>query len=561
MVELKTVETVDTSPFKKLVVTIGELPTSFVESMTYYELLAWFTNYLQNTIIPAVNNNGEAVTELQEKFIELKTFVDTYFDNLDVQEEINNKLDEMVEDGSLQEIITTYIQANVAWTFDTVADMKSSTNLINGSYARTLGFHNLNDGGGAIYKISDTGVANEMDIIAIGDSLFATLIKPTIVTPEIYGAYSDGETNDVTYIQRAIDENKNVTMNGNYLISSSIYIGNQDASGTIKTNINIDAKNSTITYSGNGNAIVIAGLKEATLNFGKIITSTGNCIEIWATNGNVSVAYLNLTFKELRASTQGKVFYIHSSATGYINQNKFNGGVIFAGKYGFYIEQNPSAGSYRMNGNEFNTISFEGCDICYSLNTLAQTMRGFRFYNDRTVENLHSKWIEVTGTIEDFIWNTWSRTNSTKIDYTNGTLKFTKIIAPLWNSTTNKYEGSGLYIDNANKKYLFEGYSTKTLTKEAGVTGTVLIIHTGNNYILNFVTLGVDSQNKTLVSAANNPLTPNRRYFGTITDTAGNTAKITLESTGEIKLSTSETASEHTFDGQLIFDSFAPESI
>ena len=73
---LKTIDTVDTQPFKKLVMTIGELPTSFVESMTYYELLAWFTNYLQTVIIPTVNNNAEAVEELQRLFTELKTYVD-----------------------------------------------------------------------------------------------------------------------------------------------------------------------------------------------------------------------------------------------------------------------------------------------------------------------------------------------------------------------------------------------------------------------------------------------------------------------------------------------------
>lgn len=103
--ELKTIETVDTSPFKKMVMTIGELPTSFVESMTYYELLAWLCNYLENTVIPTVNNNGEAVEELQGLFIELKNYVDTYFDNLDVQEEVNTKLDAMVEDGTFDTII------------------------------------------------------------------------------------------------------------------------------------------------------------------------------------------------------------------------------------------------------------------------------------------------------------------------------------------------------------------------------------------------------------------------------------------------------------------------
>lgn len=105
---LKTVNTVDTRPFKRLVMTIGELPTSFIESMTYYELLAWFVNYLETVIIPTVNNNAEATQELQVLFTELKNFVDNYFDNLNVQEEINNKLDEMAEDGTLQGFFTGY---------------------------------------------------------------------------------------------------------------------------------------------------------------------------------------------------------------------------------------------------------------------------------------------------------------------------------------------------------------------------------------------------------------------------------------------------------------------
>ena len=110
---LKTITTIDPSPFKHLCVTIGELPSTFVESMSYYELLAWFVNYLENTVIPAVNANGEATAELQELFVELKTFVDTYFDNLDVQDEINHKLDEMVEDGTLDTIINKNLFENV----------------------------------------------------------------------------------------------------------------------------------------------------------------------------------------------------------------------------------------------------------------------------------------------------------------------------------------------------------------------------------------------------------------------------------------------------------------
>ena len=96
-------------PFKKFIMTIGNIPTSYLESLSYAELVMWFCNYLQETVIPTVNNNGGAVEELQGLYIELKNYVDNYFTDLDVQEEINNKLDEMAEDGSLTNLISVYI--------------------------------------------------------------------------------------------------------------------------------------------------------------------------------------------------------------------------------------------------------------------------------------------------------------------------------------------------------------------------------------------------------------------------------------------------------------------
>ena len=99
--------------FKRFCMTIGELPTSYLETMTYYEMLVWFTEYMKNTIIPTINNNGLAVEELQNKYIELKSYVDNYFTNLDVQQEINNKLDEMVTNGTLDEIINQQIFSNL----------------------------------------------------------------------------------------------------------------------------------------------------------------------------------------------------------------------------------------------------------------------------------------------------------------------------------------------------------------------------------------------------------------------------------------------------------------
>ena len=93
----------------KFCYTIGMIPTSYKISLTYEEQIVAIGKYLEETVIPALNNNAEAVAELQNLFIQLKDYVENYFDNLDVQNEINNKLDEMVKDGTLDTILRKFI--------------------------------------------------------------------------------------------------------------------------------------------------------------------------------------------------------------------------------------------------------------------------------------------------------------------------------------------------------------------------------------------------------------------------------------------------------------------
>ena len=84
------------------------IPLAFDESMSYYETLCGLLSYLKDTVIPALNNNADAIIEVQNLMQKLQNYVDNYFNNLDVQEEINNKLDEMAQDGTLAEIIEDY---------------------------------------------------------------------------------------------------------------------------------------------------------------------------------------------------------------------------------------------------------------------------------------------------------------------------------------------------------------------------------------------------------------------------------------------------------------------
>ena len=92
-------------PFKRFCATIGNLPSSYVDSLSYYENLMWLCKYLKDTVVPTVNENAEAVNELIN-----------WFNNLDVQDEIDKKLDEMVESGELQAMIGAYVDEYIATT-------------------------------------------------------------------------------------------------------------------------------------------------------------------------------------------------------------------------------------------------------------------------------------------------------------------------------------------------------------------------------------------------------------------------------------------------------------
>ena len=182
--------------FKKLTYLCMQTLTNFpyieedFDAITNYQLLCKVVEYL-NKVIANENNQNEAINELAKAFINLKNYVD----NLDLQDEVNNKLDEMLDDGVLGQIIEQYLNSSALWCFDNVADMKAATNLINGSYARTLGYYNINDGGGVTYKITNTESETEYQE-ELENGLYATLITKEYIKPEMLGAKGDGVTDD-----------------------------------------------------------------------------------------------------------------------------------------------------------------------------------------------------------------------------------------------------------------------------------------------------------------------------------------------------------------------------
>lgn len=89
------------TPFKMQVLQSFPFIDADFDAITNYELLCKVVDYLNTTV--------DNVNVLESDFKELYNYVHDYFDNLDVQEEINKKLDEMAESGELTALISNYI--------------------------------------------------------------------------------------------------------------------------------------------------------------------------------------------------------------------------------------------------------------------------------------------------------------------------------------------------------------------------------------------------------------------------------------------------------------------
>lgn len=191
------------NPFGRMCVSLGMLPSSYKESLTYEEQLLWFMNYLENTVIPAVNNNAEALEELQALYIEIKTYVDNYFENLNVQEEINNKLDAMVLDGTFDEIINQELFSDINQRL-TLLDTKKIV-LIGDSYLEGYTPDGSVTSWGTLFK-NYLGLSNAQVIVSyLGGSSFAGT-KPFSDLVDVLSADNDvtdvivaGGYNDRTY--------------------------------------------------------------------------------------------------------------------------------------------------------------------------------------------------------------------------------------------------------------------------------------------------------------------------------------------------------------------------
>lgn len=80
------------------------LPLTYDDSLSYYELLNKVVSYVNNTIND-VSTAEDNIEKLSHAYEQLQGYVNNYFDNIDIEDELRNVLDNMAEDGSLDELL------------------------------------------------------------------------------------------------------------------------------------------------------------------------------------------------------------------------------------------------------------------------------------------------------------------------------------------------------------------------------------------------------------------------------------------------------------------------
>ena len=98
----------------------------------------WFLQEF-NKIIAQWKAMQKNFDNLQDAFNDLKSYVQDYFKNLDVQDEINNKLDNMINSGEMDDIFAKYFSIKIPVL--NVSKMIEIDNPVIGTYYSTLNYY------------------------------------------------------------------------------------------------------------------------------------------------------------------------------------------------------------------------------------------------------------------------------------------------------------------------------------------------------------------------------------------------------------------------------------
>ena len=284
------------------------LPLVYDDSLSYYELLCKVVDYLNKTMEDVETLHSD-VTSLHTAYNELQSYVNNYFSTLDVQAEINKKLDEMASTGELNKLIepllppliADWLSKNITPTSPvidktlTISGAGADAKIVGEKFNTALLSFNTYDGTTPLSElkpgwypvINDTPKTNLPN-----DSVFGLLF--------VYPNTSSVSNDYFVYLDAAIKTNY-VKVDENNWTTLSNYINNETMF------------NSNLTYNG------VAEL--STLNNGwyPVINITGNNLPVTTGFG------LLLVYKNAFSSVNNFYMFYHiSTKTNYVKVDENN---------------------------------------------------------------------------------------------------------------------------------------------------------------------------------------------------------------------------------------------
>lgn len=281
------------------------LPLVYDDSLSYYELLNKVVNYLNN-VISDVSNVETNLDSLLNAYNQLQSYVNAYFDNLDVQNEINNKLDSMAESGELSQIFEPLVSDAVGdWLSDHITPTSPAVDnslSVSGAAAdsKTVGDKfsatfmtraNLSDGDdlddltaiGAYFKGNNVSLVNEPSgvsgigrvLVISNNSLYAIIqVYLASATNGIYcrqrntpsGSWSSWEkiadssdiSDTVSAINSSISSLENISLCTRTSLANNDDLDDFNKIGTYYKNYNVNVLNSPVEDGTTGRLIVVS---------------------------------------------------------------------------------------------------------------------------------------------------------------------------------------------------------------------------------------------------------------------------------------------------------------
>ena len=290
----------------------------------------------------------------------------------------------------------------------------------------------------------------------------------TYVTPEMYGAFGDGVTNDYNAIQNAINSGSNVIFS-----NKTYYIGSNTLSITESNHSVICGAGSKIVYDGTDYAIRFNNINGKDVILGTIEALSGSCIEIISENytseNKDRVQYLNLSFDILKALNN----CIHGYSVGstcWINEIRISKGRLEAGNIGIFLEKvNADA---QINGWRIDNVGIEGVSIGVSMKAIAGSIANISMNNMRILEIPPQYALKTEGECFNIIFSAPDHVSKTYFSISNASYGI-QINAPLYKNLA----GGGIPLSyhtivTRNGNWVYDIAETQTVTYNYGTPNT-----------------------------------------------------------------------------------------